>query len=80
MKKVKVLRVIVLYNKVTEVFEREIVLDDFDLMLMKRIFNVHNEDPLMYDCYKVDEPKTQLFPKIKFDLNNYHYYLECHTI
>jgi hypothetical protein len=75
----KLIRQIDIFDKKTDGLTSEIGLDSFDLELMKSRFNVASNDPLMYNPYEIDSSNVDLFPNVKFDFNEYSYYLACYN-
>jgi hypothetical protein len=51
------------------------LIESFDIRLMKSRFKIKRNDPLLYDPYEIDATKTDLFPEVKFNFKKYSYYL-----
>ncbi|AHW61562.1 hypothetical protein SAMN05444285_1672 [Draconibacterium orientale] len=78
MRKDKIYRQIDVFDKKTEELVDEIVLDFFDLDLMKSRFEIPPDDHLMYNPYEIDSSKTDLFSTIKFNFKKYDYFIACY--
>lgn len=60
----KIERAIVSYDKSTEYGDH---VKDYpiavDLVILKEIFQPYENDPLLYDCYEIDQSKSELIKK-----------------
>lgn len=73
------IRQVDVFEKKTERLNSEIVLDSFDLEVMKLRFVISPKDPMMFNPYLIDKTNIDLFPNIEFDFENYDYYLACYN-
>ena len=79
MKTHSTVRQIDVFDKKTERLIEELKLDSFDLEFFKTKFVARQNDPLMYNPYKIDANNFQLFQNIKFEFDKYDYFLACYS-
>jgi len=77
----KVERSISWFSKVDGKLAGEIIIDDnINLQDLKEIFEVYENDPLMYMAYDIKEPeakKLKKFISFEFDFEQFNYELNC---
>jgi hypothetical protein len=71
----KIIRQIDVFDKDSENLIEEIIIEPFDLELMKSRFEIQPDDPLMYYQYEIDTSKADIFPYIKFDFTKNLYFV-----
>ena len=77
MKQKEIIRQIEVTDKASGEIDREIDLFSFDLEKMKKIFDVAEEDPEMYDQYEITPELASHFTGIHFEFSKFEYNLVC---
>lgn len=76
-----VTRVIVVYDKLTEEFVKEINVDFIEFEYLKDIFKPSEDDPSLYKPYDIFSDKSEKLKNhidLSFDFSNYTYELSCY--
>ncbi|MGK6351608.1 DUF7683 domain-containing protein [Parapedobacter sp. DT-150] len=79
----KIERVISWYDLTSDVLIGEFNIDHVPFDSLKALFLPPVEDPLMYDCYEVDEVKGEqinVLTEFEFDFNRFVYFVECYQV
>ncbi|WP_449448585.1 DUF7683 domain-containing protein [Spirosoma arboris] len=76
----KIQRLISWYNKSTGELEGEFNVDHIPLTYLRKLFNPPPKDPLLYHPYTIRHFQAKRLTglaKVKFNLDQYDYELEC---
>lgn len=79
----KISRLIGIYNNQTEKLVGEIFIDRVSLDVLKTIFSIREDDPLMYQIYEITEiefPRLKQYVNFDPDFSLKSYYLECYLV
>ncbi len=71
-------RQIDVFNRDNEELVQEILVENFNLERVTKVFDIPSEDPLMYNPYEITSKNCGIFPGVNFDFNKYQYYLACY--